>query len=258
MNAPLLAYVAVVGFCAAGFAGVVGVGAVLLIAPLLYFGVPLLFHTTMDFKTISDLTTFAVVIAALRMIFIYRGFGLIRREIITPMAIPAFIFATVGVLLTHFATGNEIRILFAVASLVGAAFLLLPYEAALDDAARKVSPNPVLLALTTSVVGFVGGFAGAGGGFLLIPMLMGLFRLPTRIALGTASFTGLIIAVVAFAGRIAIEHLDWALILAIGLGSYAGAELGTKFQQKIPTLILRRAVIGVVAISAFRMLFRAG
>jgi uncharacterized membrane protein YfcA len=258
VTAAFFLYVVVVGFGASLFAGIVGVGAVLLIAPLLYFGLPILFHQTMDFKTISDLTTFAVVIAALRMIFIYRGFGLIRREIITPMAIPAFIFATAGVLLTHFATGNEIRILFAISSLVGAGFLLLPYQAALDDASREVHPNPYFLALTTAVVGFVGGFAGAGGGFLLIPTLMGLFRLPTRLALGTAAFSGLIIAVVAFAGRIALEHLDWVLVAAIGIGSYLGAELGTRYQQKVPTLILRRAVIGVVAISAVRMLFRTG
>lgn len=255
-DAAFLAYVAVVGWFASLFAGMVGIGAVLLIAPLLFFGAPQFFGIALDFKEISNLTTFSVVIAAMRAIFIYRGFGLIRREVIVPMAIPAFIFAGAGVVLAGIANAHAIQIVFAVASLVGGAFLLIPYRRELDDAQRAIHPYPELYALAASIVGFVGGFAGAGGGFLLIPTLMGLFRLPTRIALGTASFTGLIIALVAFAGRIALLHVDWVLVGAIGVGAVVGTEMGTRLQQKIPTLVLRRAVVCVVGISAIRLLLQ--
>jgi len=253
-----LAYVAGVGVFAAFFAGIVGVGAVLLIAPLLFFGAPLFFGTAIDFKEISNLTTFAVVIAAARAIFIYRGFGLLRREVIGPMGVPAFLFSALGVVLASFARPQAIQVVFAVASLVGAAFLLIPYHRDLDDATRTLQRNPLPYALAASIVGFVGGFAGAGGGFLLIPTLMGVFRLPTRIALGTASFTGLVIAVVAFAGRIALLHVDWSLVGAIGIGSLLGTEVGIRFQQKVPTLVLRRAVVCVVGVSAVRLLFQLG
>ncbi len=249
-----LAYVVVVGWFSAAFAGVVGIGAVLLMAPLLYFGGPWFFGVPLDFKEISNLTTFTVVIAAMRSIFIYRGFGLVRREVIVPMAIPACIFAAVGVTMAGFASAGSIQVMFAIASLVGAAFLLIPYQRHLDDATREIHPRPRLYALAASIVGFVGGFAGAGGGFLLIPTLMGLFRLPTRIALGTAAFTGLIIAIVAFLGRIALLHVDWVLVAFIGIGALAGTEMGTRLQQKVPTLILRRAVVCVVGISAVRLL----
>jgi uncharacterized membrane protein YfcA len=253
-----LAYVAGVGLFASLFAGIVGVGAVLLIAPLLFFGGPWFFGVAIDFKEISNLTTFAVVIAAMRAIFIYRSFGLVRREVIGPMGIPAFVFAALGVVLASFARPQAIQAVFAIASLAGAAFLLVPYRRELDDATRELHHNPIPYAIAASIVGFVGGFAGAGGGFLLIPTLMGIFRLPTRIALGTASFTGLVIALVAFAGRIALLHVDWVLVAAIGIGSLAGTEIGTRYQQRVPTAILRRAVVCVVGISAFRLLFQLG
>lgn len=251
-----VAYVTLVGFVAAAFAGVVGVGAVLLIAPLMYFLPPLIFGISPDFKAISNLTTFAVIIAAVRSILIYRGFGLVRREIIGSMGIPAFAFAALGVILTRFAGAWAIQVVFAVASLVGAALLALPYQRALDTTDRTFEPRPLAYGAAAGLVGFVGGFAGAGGGFLLIPMLIGLFRLPTRIALGTAAFTGLIIALVAFAGRIALIHVDWILVAAIGVGASFGTELGVRFQQRVPTLILRRAIIGVVIVSSLRLLAR--
>jgi len=249
-----LAYVAGVGLFASLFAGVVGIGAVLLIAPLLFFGGPLFFGTAIDFKEISNLTTFSVVIAAMRGIFIYRSFGLLRREVIGPMGVPAFICAVAGVVLASYAPAQAIQAVFAIASLAGAAFLLIPYNRELDDAKRELERNPVPYATAAGIVGFIGGFAGAGGGFLLIPTLMGIFRLPTRVALGTASFTGLVIAVTAFVGRIALLHVDWLLVAAIGCGSILGTEIGTRFQQRVPTLILRRAVVCVVGLSAFRLL----
>lgn len=160
-----LAYVTGVGCFAALFAGIVGVGAVLLIAPLLFFGGPLFFGTSIDFKEISNLTTFAVVIAAMRGIFIYHSFGLLRREVIGPMGVPAFAFAAIGVVLASYAPAQAIQYVFAIASLAGAAFLLLPYRRELDDAKREMRRNPVPYATAASIVGFVGGFAGAGGGF---------------------------------------------------------------------------------------------
>jgi uncharacterized membrane protein YfcA len=251
-----IGYVTAVGFIANLFAGVVGVGAVLLIAPLLYFFPPLLFGVTLDFKAISNLTTFAVVIAAVRSLLLYKDFGLLRREIITPMAVPSFVFAVVGVVGAHFASPRALQVVFAVASLVGAACFLLPYQRALDTVDRTFERRPLGYAAVASVVGFVGGFAGAGGGFLLIPALMGVFRLPTRIALGTAAVTGLINALVAFVGRVALLHVDWVLVAALGVGSVIGTDLGTRFQQRVPTLILRRAIIAVVIVSGFRLLVR--
>jgi uncharacterized membrane protein YfcA len=257
-GAGFIAYVVAVGFVSCLFSGIVGVGAVLLIAPLLFFGAPLFFGVHLDFREISNLTTIAVVIAAVRAIFIYRGYGLIRREIIGPMGVPAFISACIGTYLASVANPWAIQVTFAVASLAGAAFLLIPYQRALDDTARVIPAKPLAYAFSATVVGFVGGFAGAGGGFLLIPTLMGIFRMPTRVALGTAAFTGLVIAVVAFVGRIALVHIDWVLVLAIGSGAYVGAGIGTHFQQRVPTQILRRAVVAVVVVAAFRLLWRTG
>lgn len=252
---PLAAFVLAVGFVSSLFAGIVGVGAVLLIAPLLFFGTPML-GAPLDFKEISNLTTFAVLVAAMRSILIYRGVGLVRMEVVRPLAIPSLVGAAVGVVIASQVTAHVIQIVFAAASIVGALIALVPYNRALDEVDRELGVNPVLYGATAGGVGLVGGLAGAGGGFLLLPMMLGVFRLPTRLALAAAAVSGTIIAITAFAGRMALIHLDWLLVLAIGLGAYAGADVGTRFQQKIPTTVIRRAIAVVVGLSALRMLVR--
>jgi uncharacterized membrane protein YfcA len=252
---PLAAFVLAVGFVSSLFAGIVGVGAVLLIAPLLYFGTPLL-GVAMDFKQISNLTTFAVLVAALRSILIYRGFGLVRPAVIRPLVLPSLVGAAGGVVIASQVTAHVIQLVFAASSIVGALIALLPYQRALDNADRELHVNPPAYAVAAGGVGLVGGLAGAGGGFLMLPLLLSIFHLPTRLALAAAAVSGTIIAITAFAGRIALIHLDWLLVLAIGIGAYAGADIGTRFQQQVPTLVIRRAIAVVVGLSALRMLVR--
>lgn len=250
-------FVLAVGFVSSVFAGIVGVGAALLIAPLLYFGSPLL-GVSIDFKAISNLTTFAVVVAAMRSIAIYRGVGLMRREVIAPLAIPSLVGSCVGVVVASQVSSGVIQAVFAIASIAGALIALLPYRAALDDVDRPLAVRPLLYATTAGGVGLVGGLAGAGGGFLLVPMLLNVFRLPTRIALAAAAVSGTLIAVAAFLGRIALLHIEWVTVIAIGIGAYAGASVGTRLQFRIPTVVIRRAIACVVGIAALRMLVRVG
>jgi len=250
------AFVVALFSCLAG--GIVGVGSVLLIAPALFLGAPLLFGVTLDFKAITTLTTFSVVVSAARSILVYRGFGLIRREVNLPMAIPAFLGACLGVACANVVSSQVVQIVFALASFAGAAIILLPYNRAHDVMERDLHVNPLVIGSIGFGIGIVGGLAGAGGGFLLVPMLLWVIRLPTRVALGAASLNGLIIALVAFAGRITTFHTDWGMLLAVGIGSFIGAGAGTQLQQRVPTTIIRRAFAVVVGISALRLLVSFG
>lgn len=242
--------------CFAG--GIVGVGSVLLIAPLLYFGAPLLLGVPLDFKVISTITTFSVVVSAARGIFVYRGFGLIRREVNLPMAIPAFFGACLGVACANVVSSHVVQTVFALASIAGAIIILVPYNPAHDVMDRDLRVNPLVIGSIGAGIGIVGGLAGAGGGFLLVPMLLWVIRLPTRVALGAAALNGLIIALVAFIGRLPTLNVDWTLLLAVALGSFFGAGAGTTLQQRVPTTIIRRAFAVVVGLAALRLLVNFG
>jgi uncharacterized membrane protein YfcA len=192
----------------------------------------------------------------MRGIFIYRDNNLLRGDLVRPLLAPSLIGSCLGVLIASAVTSQVIQIVFAVASITGAAIALLPYHRSLDDTTRELAVNSVLFGGAAGVVGIVGGLAGAGGGFLLLPMMTGIFRLPTRVAIAAAAVSGTLIAVAAFVGRIALIHLDWVQVIAIGMGAYAGADMGTRFQQRVPTVVLRRAIAFVVGVAAFQMILR--
>ncbi|MFV0294887.1 MAG: sulfite exporter TauE/SafE family protein [Hyphomicrobiaceae bacterium] len=103
-------------------------------------------------------------------------------------------------------------------------------------------------------VGWLTGMMGIGGGFLLVPALIYIIRMPTRIALGTSAFQ--IIFVAAFATLLQATQnysVDAALALPLIVGGVVGAHLGVFAAARLNAEQLR-ALLGVLVLGvALRM-----
>jgi uncharacterized membrane protein YfcA len=95
-------------------------------------------------------------------------------------------------------------------------------------------------------VGALSGLVGVGGGFLIVPALVLLARVPMASAVGTSlavialnSFTGFA-KYLGVLAQLSLQ-LDWLVLLAVAaigiLGSFAGNRLG----RRLPQATLRRA-----------------
>jgi uncharacterized protein len=97
------------------------------------------------------------------------------------------------------------------------------------------------LLLGSATVGLVTGLVGAGGGFLIVPTLVGLFRLPVKQAVGTSLS---VIALNALAGFMAdlsrglVVH--WALWLAFLAVTLLGMLIGTAIASRLPAMRVQR------------------
>jgi uncharacterized protein len=81
-----------------------------------------------------------------------------------------------------------------------------------------------------ALVGFLTAIMGAGGGFILIPLLVYVIGVNTRIAVGTSSFQ--VLSVASFTTIIQSEfnhNVDLLLGLPLMLGSVVSAQLGVRF-----------------------------
>lgn len=111
-----------------------------------------------------------------------------------------------------------------------------------------------ILAGAALLVGIVGGTYGVGGGSLLSPILVSVFRLPVHTTAGATlcgtlvtSMTGLaFFSIVApkLGGPPAAPH--WQLGLSMGAGGLVGMYLGARLQRKLPA----RAIEGLLATTA--------
>lgn len=97
---------------------------------------------------------------------------------------------------------------------------------------NTINPN-VSLILLGLLVGLLTGLLGAGGGFLIIPVLVNFLNMDIKAAIGTSLAIIAINSLFGFTFSIGSVHLDWAIIGGITAASLLGIVIGSYLSTKI-------------------------
>ncbi|MEW5852591.1 MAG: sulfite exporter TauE/SafE family protein [Myxococcota bacterium] len=101
-------------------------------------------------------------------------------------------------------------------------------------------------------VGAVTGLVGAGGGFLVVPALVLLGRLPMGHAVGTSLLVIAMKSYAAFAGYLSKVEVDWTVALLVTVAAVAGSFVGGGLAGRIAQETLRKVFAWfIVVMSAF-------
>jgi uncharacterized protein len=124
----------------------------------------------------------------------------------------------------------------------------LPFKVRFKRSRIYVSAIPVWA--IGFIIGFVGAVMGIGGGFLLVPMLIYLLRVPTATVIGTSMVLTLITMASATVLHAVTNHLVdalLALILMVGgvIGAQFGARAGARISGEWLRLLLGLLVLAV-------------
>jgi len=97
-----------------------------------------------------------------------------------------------------------------------------------------------LVIIEGTLIGFLTGLVGAGGGFLIIPALVFFTGLQFKTAVGTSLFIIAINSLAGFAGDLLNYSMDWVLLLTVSLLAIIGIFVGNRLSRQISGLKLRR------------------
>ena len=98
---------------------------------------------------------------------------------------------------------------------------------------RKSKYDKGLILLEGTLVGFVTGLVGAGGGFIIIPVLVLFSKLNMKNAIATSLVIISIKSLIGFIGDIENHLIDWVFLLKFSLISIIGIYLGQVIGLKI-------------------------
>ncbi len=107
--------------------------------------------------------------------------------------------------------------------------------------AGKARPLNYLLIITEGMmVGMVTGLIGAGGGFLLIPALVKLLKLPVKTAVGTSLLIVVINSLTGFLFSLVDTTINWPFLMGISTIAATGILIGTYMASMIDSKKLKR------------------
>lgn len=160
----------------------------------------------------------------------------ITRKWLVP-AIPDHITSIHGFVVTE---SWLTMVLFALLMLISSVFMMRNKPTNTDHVTNNKIRLGKLVLFGTGI-GMVTGLLGAGGGFLLIPALVLLLRLPMKEAVGTSLLVIALNSLIGFTGNLNDKGMDWSLLLAVTFLAIVGILLGSYLNRKIKAGSLKKA-----------------
>ena len=153
--------------------------------------------------------------------------------------IPEEIFSIGSLVVTK---SIALMLLFAVVMIIASVTMIRPGKNKETDEGAPLSYNYPMILLEGTVVGVLTGLVGAGGGFLIIPALVLLARMPMKLAVGTSLFIIAAKSLIGFIGDLQGDQLiDWRLLGGFTILATIGIFIGIFLSKKIPGEKLKKS-----------------
>ncbi len=151
-----------------------------------------------------------------------------------------------------------LMVLFAVVMMMASVSMIRPSKQGEDnESSATIRYNYPMILLEGSLVGILTGLVGAGGGFLIIPALVLLARMPMKLAVGTSLFIIAAKSLLGFLGDLQnSEVIDWLLLSLFTAFSVVGIFIGSFLSKKIDGGKLKTAFGWFVLVMGVYILFK--
>ena len=154
----------------------------------------------------------------------------LTRAYVVPL-IPKVVFTIGGFEVTK---SILLMLLFAVVMVAASITMIRPQKQSVEIEGEKKYNFPMIF-VEGILVGALTGLVGAGGGFLIIPALVLLAKIPMKEAVGTSLFIIASKSLIGFTGDLkGDEVIDWQLLIYFTLAAIVGIFIGLLLAKKIP------------------------
>lgn len=238
--------------------GMIGAGGSILTVPILvYF---------FDFPAITA-TTYSLLIVGITALFgafsYYKKQQLNFRAALI-FAIPAsslmfltrtFIIPKLPQQIFHISIQNLMMLLFSVIMAI-ASYLMLKDQNSKNLDQKKQDPQLTNIIFGSSAIGVLTAFIGAGGGFLIVPTLIKLFKLKAKEAVGTSLAIIAANSLIGFKASVIFGNtIDWKFLGILSLSTIFGMLVGSFLAKRFNDQKLKQIFSYFVAVMAILIFY---
>jgi uncharacterized membrane protein YfcA len=110
-----------------------------------------------------------------------------------------------------------------------------------------------LTALTAGGVGIAAGLVGAGGAFLLVPLLLVVVGVPIRVTIGSSLAITAVAATAGAVGKALTGQIPVSPALVVAVSALPGAQLGAAASRRLSGVALKRALLVIIVLTGIKV-----
>lgn len=131
-------------------------------------------------------------------------------------------------------TKNIFLLLVFAVLMIFASYKMITSKTSAEISENSSAHSNIALAVGQgTIVGILTGLVGAGGGFMIIPALVNLLKLPMKTAIGTSLVIIALNSLIGFSSSMTNMNIEWTLLLSIAAIAIAGIIIGSQLSKKI-------------------------
>ncbi|EXN42445.1 sulfite exporter TauE/SafE family protein, partial [Staphylococcus aureus] len=240
----------VIGILGGFISGLVGIGGAIVIYPALLLLPPLFGLPTYSAYIASGLTSSQVFFSTLSgSLKAYKNKNF-SRTLILNMGSGMVIGSILGALLATVFNSQFVNVIYIIIALLALILMFIK----VTPSTSHIKFNRVLLITIGGIIGLVSGIVGAGGAFIIIPVLLVIFKLPMNMVVTNSIVIAFISSIGAFIIKLLQGYIPINSAIPLILGSILFTPLGMKIGQKIPDSIQKGIVSILIVIAIIKLI----
>ncbi|SES03080.1 hypothetical protein SAMN04487944_115119 [Gracilibacillus ureilyticus] len=248
MDIPFIITVFLIGFIGSFISGMLGIGGSIIKYPMLLYIPPLFGVAAFTAHEVSGISAVQVLFATIGGVWAYRKGGYLNKTLILYMGISILIGSFIGGFGSKLLSESGINLTYGILALIAAVMMFVPKKGIDDIPLDQVTFNKWLAAIFALIVGIGAGIVGAAGAFLLVPIMLVILKIPTRMTIASSLAITFISSIGATVGKISTGQVEYfpavIMIIASLIASPLGANVGKKVNAKALQVILAILIAG--------------
>lgn len=247
-------YIAVIfslGFIGSFISGMLGVGGSIIKYPMLLYIPPLFGLAAFTAHEVSGISAVQVLFASIAGVWAYRKSGLLNKDLIIYMGASILVGSFIGSYSSGLMSEDAVNIVYGLLAVIAAVMMFIPHKTVED--ASVITFNKPLAAILALIVGVASGIVGAAGGFLLVPILLTVLKIPTRVTIATSLAITFISSIGGSVGKVMTGQVEYWPAFIMIIASIIAAPLGAKVGQKMNVKVLQYLLAFMIAGTAVKI-----
>ncbi|MCC3357818.1 sulfite exporter TauE/SafE family protein [Bacillus sp. REN16] len=242
-----------IGFIGSYISGMLGIGGSIIKYPMLLYIPPLFGLAAFSAHEVSGISAVQVFFATIGGVWAYRKGGYLNKPLILYMGISILIGSFVGGFGSKFMSEGGINVVYGVLALIAAIMMFIPKKNVDDIPFDQVTFHKWLAALLAFIVGLGAGIVGAAGAFLLVPIMLVVLKIPTRMTIASSLAITFISSIGSTVGKITTGQIEYVPAIIMIVASLIASPLGANAGKKMNTKVLQIILAVLIAVTAVKI-----